>query len=159
MNKITSIVIGVVIIIVAAVGFLLLRDSNTQESSSSNQTTNTSASAGTESNESNNSTPNSESYVVYSEADFASTSGQRILFFHADWCPQCKALEADILRSDIVSDVTIFEVDYDTNQDLRQKYGVTLQTTLVSVNENGELITKYVAYDEPTWDNVKNNLL
>ena len=98
-------------------------------------------------------------YINYSAEEVAATSSTKILFFHAPWCPQCVALEKDIMASTIPDGVTIFEVDYDSNQALRQKYGVTLQTTLVTINDDGSLIKKYVAYSKPTFKNVKDNLL
>lgn len=99
------------------------------------------------------------SYVDYSTDKVASTTGTKVLFFHAPWCPQCRALENDIKAVQLPDNVTIFKVDYDTNQTLRQKYGVTIQTTLVTIDGNGDLIKKYVAYDEPTFASVKTNLL
>jgi thiol-disulfide isomerase/thioredoxin len=98
-------------------------------------------------------------YTAYSAEAVANTDGTKVLFFHAPWCPQCRALEASINDSDIPSGVTIFKVDYDTNQELRQKYGVTIQTTLVTVDDQGNLVKKYVAYDEPNFAAVKENLL
>ncbi len=98
-------------------------------------------------------------YVDYSQNVIATTAGTKLLFFHAPWCPQCRALEADIKSKDIPTGVTIIKVDYDSNQQLRKKYGVTIQTTVVRVNDNGELIAKYVAYDEPTLASVTANLL
>ncbi len=100
------------------------------------------------------------SYVTYKDqATIMATSGTKLLFFHAPWCPQCRALENDIKGATLPENLTIFKVDYDTSQQLRQKYGVTIQTTLVKVGDDGELIKKYVAYDEPTFTNVKQNLL
>ena len=55
--------------------------------------------------------------------------------------------------------MTVLKVDYDSNQALRQKYGVTLQTTFVEVDKDGNEIEKYVAYNEPTFDSVKANLI
>lgn len=98
-------------------------------------------------------------YQEYAEAAIASTPGTKILFFHAPWCPQCRDLEADIKNQQLPSDLTIFKVDYDTNQALRQKYGVTLQTTLVKVDDSGNLVEKYVAYSDPTFASVEENLL
>lgn len=98
-------------------------------------------------------------YVDYSSSIITSTAGTKILFFHAPWCPQCRALETSIKSSQIPEGVTIIKVDYDTNQPLRKKYGVTIQTTLVRVDESGNLVKKYVAYDEPTLAAVKTNLL
>ncbi len=98
-------------------------------------------------------------YNDYSEKAVNETSGTKVLFFHAPWCPQCRELEASIRASTIPDGVTIFKVDYDTNQALRSKYGVTLQTTLVKIDEEGELVKKFVAYDEPTFASVEENLL
>lgn len=102
---------------------------------------------------------NKGTYVIYTDDIIAATAGTKILFFHAPWCPQCRALHTDINASKIPDGVTIIKVDYDSHQDLRQKYGVTLQTTFVRVDDDGELIEKYVAYNEPTFDSVKENLL
>ncbi|MEX2007054.1 MAG: thioredoxin family protein [Candidatus Saccharimonadales bacterium] len=98
-------------------------------------------------------------YVEYSDDVIAQTAGTKILFFHASWCPQCRQLERSILSGTIPNGVTVIKVDYDSNQELRQKYGVTIQTTLVKVDDNGNLVEKYVAYDEPTLENLKLNLL
>lgn len=98
-------------------------------------------------------------YLSYSKDLLSKTDGTRILFFHAPWCPQCRQLEADIKSGNIPSNVTIIKVDYDSRQDLRQKYGVTIQTSLVKLDENGNLDKKFVAYDEPTLQNLVDNLL
>lgn len=89
-------------------------------------------------------------YKDYDAAAVATTKGLKILFFHAQWCPQCRQLDADIRAGRIPDNVTIFKIDFDHAQELRQKYGVTLQTTLVSIDDNGSMRKKYVAYDEPT---------
>jgi len=54
-----------------------------------------------------------------------------------------------ILSLGVPAGVTIIKVDYDSNQDLRQQYGVTVQTTFVEVNSSGEGLQTYVAYDDP----------
>lgn len=97
-------------------------------------------------------------YVQYRAEDVAVVEGRKILFFHAPWCPQCRALEASIQAGTIPAGVTIFKVDYDTNQALRQQYGVTIQTTLVEVDSQGSKLGSYVAYDEPTLASVITNL-
>jgi len=98
-------------------------------------------------------------YVDYSPELVASTPGDKLLFFHASWCSQCVALEDDIEASGVPDGVTIFKVDYDSNQDLRQEYGVTIQTTMVKVDDNGDKIDSYVAYEDPTLDSVSTALL
>jgi len=85
-------------------------------------------------------------YTDYSEAAFeAASDKKRVLFFHATWCPDCKAANAEILKmaDKIPSDVVIFKTDYDTQKALKQKYGVTYQHTFVLVDAEGEAITKW----------------
>ena len=103
--------------------------------------------------------PSAGVYTDYSSAKVASAKGTKLLFFHAPWCNQCRKIEADINSNGIPNDVTVLKVDYDSNQELRQKYGVTLQTTFVKINDDGSLNKKFVAYNEPNFDSVKRNLL
>jgi thiol-disulfide isomerase/thioredoxin len=109
--------------------------------------------------QSNAPNPATGAYVDYTEGNFASAQDTRLLFFHASWCPQCRALDESIRASELPGGVTIFKVDYDSSQALRAKYGVTLQTTVVKVDEKGNKTASYVAYDEPTFQSVKQALL
>ncbi len=72
-------------------------------------------------------------------------SGKSVyLFFHATWCPGCRALDTAIsgdLASIPVGSV-IYKVDYDTNEALRQQYGVTNQHTVVKLNSDGTSMKK-----------------
>jgi thioredoxin 1 len=72
-------------------------------------------------------------------------SGKVVLFFHASWCPSCRSLSSDIESnlSAIPAGVHILKVDYDKEVELKKKYGVTNQHTLVQVNKEGTLITKW----------------
>ncbi len=97
-------------------------------------------------------------YLDYDAELASNTTGSRILFFHAPWCPQCRELDASIKAGTVPKGTTIFKVDYDSNQKLRQQYGVTIQTTLVLLDDAGDEVKKYVAYDEPNLDTVIGNL-
>lgn len=87
------------------------------------------------------------SYEVYSpeKLSWAKDGGKVVLFFKASWCPTCKALDANIKSqlSAIPAGVTILELDYDKSTELKQKYGVTMQHTLVQVDADGKLIGKW----------------
>lgn len=87
------------------------------------------------------------SYVPYSEqtAIQAAQDGKAVLFFHASWCPTCKvANEAFTSRSgEIPAGVTVLKTDYDTEAELKAKYGITYQHTFVQIDENGNEITKW----------------
>ena len=98
-------------------------------------------------------------YIEYTDTIVATTKGTKILFFHAPWCPQCRQLEESIKSGEIPANVSIIKVDYDSNQSLRKKYGVTIQTTLVRVDDQGNLVEKFVAYTNPNLNSIKTNLL
>lgn len=72
-------------------------------------------------------------------------SGTVVLFFHATWCPTCKATEEN-LNADLASipeGLAIVKVDFDSSDDLRQKYGVTTQHTFVQVDADGDELAKW----------------
>ena len=91
-------------------------------------------------------------YLDYSDEALASAQGQRILYFHADWCPTCRAMEKDINAVGVPDGITILKVNYDDRQDLRQQYGVTVQTTMVAIDESGNETATFVPYEAPTLD-------
>lgn len=91
-------------------------------------------------------------YLDYYDGAIADTPGLKVLFFHAQWCPKCRALDADIEANAIPAGMTIFKVDFDTAIELRQTYGVTLQTTIVYVDDEGDVLAKGVLYDDTTLD-------
>ncbi len=98
-------------------------------------------------------------YVDYVDGASIKVAGKKLLFFHASWCPQCRALDESIRTSTLPDDTVIVKVDYDSNQALRQKYGVTIQTTVVKINDQGEKVASYVAYEEPNFAAVQKALL
>lgn len=96
--------------------------------------------------EESNQTSATGSYEAYSADKIAQAAdGTVVLFFHAAWCPSCRALNANIEanRSEIPSGVSILKADYDEETELRKKYGVTTQHTLVQVDKDGNLIKKW----------------
>lgn len=85
-----------------------------------------------------------ERYIDYSDEAVASNADtQRVLFFHAEWCSTCKFFERDIKSADIPSDITIIETDYDTETELKQRYGVTVQSTFVLLDDDGNAVKSW----------------
>ena len=85
-------------------------------------------------------------YEAYAPEKIAwAKNGKVILYFRASWCPVCKALDADIRShfQSIPKDVTILDLNYDTETALKQKYGVTYQHTFVQVDASGNSIKKW----------------
>lgn len=91
-------------------------------------------------------------YVDYYDGVIAETAGEKVLFFHAPWCTQCQQLEQSILSEGVPDGTTIIKVDFDSETELRQQYGVTLQTTVVHVDDDGDALGSTVLYDEPSLD-------
>ena len=60
----------------------------------------------------------------------------------APWCPSCRGLEADIEAnlSAIPDGLSLQKVDYDSATELKKKYGVVRQHTLVQVDAAGNMI-------------------
>jgi thiol-disulfide isomerase/thioredoxin len=67
--------------------------------------------------------------------------GKVVLFFKASWCPSCQALDKDINAnlSKLPADVLILKVDYDNSSELKKKYSVLGQHTLVQVDKDGNM--------------------
>ncbi len=75
-----------------------------------------------------------------------------VLFFNAAWCSTCKKarenIEADL--AGIPTDLTIVSVDFDDANDLRRKYGVTLQHTFVQIDPAGNELAKWSGSSTPS---------
>lgn len=93
----------------------------------------------------------STAYIEYSKSELESSSGRRVLYFYANWCPSCKVTNKDFLANPnkIPEDVVIIRTNYndsDTDQeekDLAKKYGITYQHTFVQIDQNGNEVTKW----------------
>lgn len=147
------IIISTLAILALATGFVLMNDGKENVDENLNPIVATNSTD-------NSAVINAGRYVDYTEGSIDEYhQSTKILFFHASWCPQCRELDESIVSGQIPENVVIMKVDYDDNQSLRSKYGVTIQTTLVRIDDNGELIEKFVAYDKPTLAAVLENLL
>ncbi|GAA4414127.1 hypothetical protein GCM10023168_37480 [Fodinibacter luteus] len=78
------------------------------------------------------------------ESRMAERQGTKVVyFFHASWCPTCRATEEAIARDGIPAGLTVVKVDYDSETDLRKEYGVTTQHTFVQVDPDGGELAKW----------------
>lgn len=85
----------------------------------------------------------SDRYVPYSQTAFVAASDKRrVLYFHADWCPTCRPLNAALSKdpNQIPQGVVLFKTNYDTESELKTKYGITYQHTFVEVDAQGNAV-------------------
>ena len=86
------------------------------------------------------------SYEAYMPEKLArAETGDVVLFFHASWCPSCRGLNSDIEKNlnAIPEGVSILKTDYDQETELKKKYGITYQHTLVQVDKDGNMVKKW----------------
>jgi len=103
---------------------------------------------------------NRVNYVDYSDQALstARTYGRTLLFFAATtWCSNCKVIDEEIKKrnTELPTDITILKVDYDHDNKMKAKYGVTMQTTLILLDNNGNEIKRWIGTD---FDDVIDNL-
>lgn len=78
------------------------------------------------------------------EANPSEYAGTAIVyFFHATWCPDCKATDASLTSDGVPAGLTVVKVDYDTATQLRKTYGITQQHTFVQVGADGTQLAKW----------------
>lgn len=85
-------------------------------------------------------------YVDYSQVAFDNAKDQkRVYFFHAAWCPTCRIANEEFMSNidQIPEGLVLFKTDYDTEKELKTRYGITSQHTFVLVDSSGEEIKKW----------------
>ena len=95
--------------------------------------------------------PDRDKYLSYSPAR---AEGQKVaLFFHADWCATCRKWEEDLKSqlSKLPENARVLKVDYDNAKELVKDYGVTKQSTVVFLDEKGNVAKKLM---DPSLDKV-----
>ncbi len=155
MTKKTKYIIAVIVGIVV-IGGGALAYSNSQEetipvASSSNEEaiSETPAMTNTESQPSAPQ-PTAGSYVTLSEYSSDPTkyaSSNKVYFFHASWCPICVSIDKDFKdgSAKIPANTVMIKTDFDSQTELRKKYGVTTQYTFVQVDSNGNETAQWTA--------------
>lgn len=135
--KTNTLYIWLALVVVVILGFAVLITGSNKESQQSNSRA--SASEIVEI---------SPHYVEYSDVALAQASndGRAVLFFWAPWCSTCNALDDELKEKskELPTDVTILKVNFDTQKELKRKYQIIQQHTLVQIDKNGNEVTKWV---------------
>lgn len=92
------------------------------------------------------------SYISYSNTEFEKAQSDNkdiALFFHASWCPTCRALDEDIVSGAdrIPENVVIFKVDYDENETLKREYDIRSQHSVVIITPDEVRNLNYPEFD------------
>lgn len=82
-------------------------------------------------------------YTAYSD-DMLGKTDNTVVFFHAAWCPSCRAADSWISAGEVQAGLTILKADYDNSTDLKKKYGVVAQHTFVQVDAEGNMVKKWL---------------
>lgn len=85
-------------------------------------------------------------YTDYSKGNYDNNADKkRVLFFHAKWCPTCIAANIAFNNNldKIPADVVLLKTDYDSEKELKAKYGITYQHTFVLVDAQGNALAKW----------------
>lgn len=85
-------------------------------------------------------------YIWYTEEALKTSKWNKVLFFHATWCPSCKSADTNFLSAKIPSGLNIFKVDFDTATELKKKYSVLAQHTFVQIDKDWKLIKKWAGW-------------
>lgn len=146
------IILVVILVVIAALIFILSRQYNSNgnlqdENTILNESKNDIANESVVSNETNNQNATSTGvYVDYDQALLAKAdTGKVVLFFSAAWEPTCKFLDRN-LNSQLANfpdGLTILKLNYDAELGLKEKYGVSVEHTLVQVDSQGNEINKW----------------
>jgi thiol-disulfide isomerase/thioredoxin len=97
------------------------------------------------------------SYEQYEQDPSKYADTEVVLHFSAPWCPTCVATNESLEEAGVPAGLTVVTVDYDSSQDLKQRYGVTTQHTFVQIDESGEEKTRFTG--SITGADIQSNLV
>ena len=96
-------------------------------------------------------------YFEYSDENLkiAGENGKAVLFFATNWCSTCTELDRQLINENEKLDdgISVLKIDFDNSPELKDRYGVTVQHTLVQVDQVGNEITRWIGGDIETINN------
>ena len=95
-------------------------------------------------------------YTDFTQERYSELLGKKpfAIFFHASWCPDCVNLEKQIKANikKLPTETVILKANFDTESKLKQDYGITVQSTVVMIDENGSAMPTLFG---PSFDDLK----
>ncbi|MCE0486916.1 thioredoxin family protein [Ornithinimicrobium sediminis] len=82
-------------------------------------------------------------HATYAADTAAHEDSTVVLFFHADWCPSCRATDAALTEDGVPEGLTVVKVDFDSQTSLRQEYGIVQQHSFVHVDALGTALATW----------------
>ena len=82
-------------------------------------------------------------YVVYSESAVRDSKKLKVLFFNDDNVEGIKTLKSNLQESKIHDWLVMYQIDFNSDSELKNKYGVTKAHTFVQVDEELNIIRKW----------------
>lgn len=129
----------ILFLLIAAIGFVFFKDGLTKLQKDSNSAQSSDSKI----------LMDRVNYLDYSEQNLASAqeNGKPVLFFAATiWCQTCQALEKEIKErgNSLPPDITILKVDYDNDPEMKEKWKVTMQHTLIQLDSSGNEVNRWI---------------
>lgn len=146
------IIIIVLVVLIATLAFVFIKkdksvDSNTNSNETVSELNDSDVVVEPVDNSNNNQNATSTGiYVDYDPSLLAQAdSGQVVLFFNAPWCPTCKFLDKNLNSqlTNLPNGLAILKLNYDRELELKEKYNIVIQHTLVQVDAQGNEISKW----------------
>ncbi len=91
-------------------------------------------------------------YFKYSDEKLAQSLAENkriVLYFHANWCTTCTNFDQELKSqtTQLPTDLVILQINYDTEKELRGKYNVNYQHTLVLLDSQGKTQEMWIGGD------------
>lgn len=90
-------------------------------------------------------------YVKYSKEDIEKATKMNVLFFNDSMSEGIKTLKSNLLNTKIHDWLVMYEIDFNTDVELKEKYSVTSAHTFVQVDNMWTIIRKW-EWSESIWE-------
>lgn len=99
-------------------------------------------------------------YTKFTQERYSELLGKKpfAIFFYASWCPDCVNMEKQIKKNieNLPKETVILKANYDTERKLKQDYGITIQSTVVVIDKNGNAMSTLLG---PSFEDLKAAIL